>query len=106
MRFKCGGQAGALQSHLRSRASGSARGRSAASRPASKDVGEQSIETCTINGVHALLLTDTVDSTQLAAQLGDAAAAALGAVHDRVAHVHAGAAVRIELLPLTRMNAR
>ena len=33
----------------------------------------------------ALLLTDVVDSTQLAERLGDAAAAELGAVHDRVA---------------------
>ncbi len=33
----------------------------------------------------ALLLTDVVDSTQLAERLGDAAAAALGAAHDRVA---------------------
>jgi len=33
----------------------------------------------------ALLLTDVVDSTQLAERLGDAAAAELGAAHDRVA---------------------
>jgi predicted ATPase/class 3 adenylate cyclase/Tfp pilus assembly protein PilF len=33
----------------------------------------------------ALLLTDVVDSTKLAETLGDAAAAALGAAHDRVA---------------------
>ena len=33
----------------------------------------------------ALLLTDVVDSTQLAESLGDAAAAALAAAHDRVA---------------------
>ena len=33
----------------------------------------------------ALLLTDLVDSTQLAASIGDAAAAALSAAHDRVA---------------------
>ena len=35
--------------------------------------------------VRALLLTDVVDSTQLAERLGDAAAAELGAAHDRVA---------------------
>jgi predicted ATPase/Tfp pilus assembly protein PilF len=35
--------------------------------------------------LHALLLTDIVDSTQLAEQLGDAATAALWALHDRVA---------------------
>jgi predicted ATPase/class 3 adenylate cyclase/Tfp pilus assembly protein PilF len=35
--------------------------------------------------VRALLLTDVVDSTQLAERLGDAAAADLGAAHDRVA---------------------
>ncbi|MES2101530.1 MAG: tetratricopeptide repeat protein [Pseudomonadota bacterium] len=35
--------------------------------------------------LHALLLTDIVDSTRLAEQLGDAATAALWAVHDRVA---------------------
>ena len=33
----------------------------------------------------ALLLTDVVDSTQLAERLGDAAAAELSAAHDRVA---------------------
>jgi predicted ATPase/class 3 adenylate cyclase/Tfp pilus assembly protein PilF len=35
--------------------------------------------------IRALLLTDVVDSTQLAERLGDAAAAELGAAHDRVA---------------------
>ncbi len=38
-----------------------------------------------MNAQRALLLTDLVDSTRLAEQLGDAAAAELGAAHDRVA---------------------
>lgn len=38
-----------------------------------------------MNERRALLLTDVVDSTQLAERLGDAAAAELGAAHDRVA---------------------
>jgi predicted ATPase/class 3 adenylate cyclase/tetratricopeptide (TPR) repeat protein len=38
-----------------------------------------------MNNVRALLLTDIVDSTQLVETLGDDAAAALGAAHDRVA---------------------
>ena len=38
-----------------------------------------------MNHVHALLLTDVVDSTQLAERLGDSAAAELNAAHDRLA---------------------
>jgi predicted ATPase/class 3 adenylate cyclase len=38
-----------------------------------------------MNEQRALLLTDVVDSTQLAERLGDVAAAELGAAHDRVA---------------------
>jgi predicted ATPase/class 3 adenylate cyclase/predicted negative regulator of RcsB-dependent stress response len=38
-----------------------------------------------VSDVRALLLTDVVDSTRLSAALGDAAAAALWAAHDRVA---------------------
>jgi predicted ATPase/class 3 adenylate cyclase/Tfp pilus assembly protein PilF len=41
--------------------------------------------TTRMSEVHALLLTDIVDSTQLAETIGDAAAAALGAAHDRMA---------------------
>jgi len=38
-----------------------------------------------MNNARALLLTDVVDSTQLAERLGDDAAAELNAAHDRVA---------------------
>lgn len=39
-----------------------------------------------MNPARALLLTDGVDSTRLAAALGDAAVAAVWATHDRAAH--------------------
>ena len=37
------------------------------------------------SGMHALLFSDIVDSTAISARLGDAAAAALWAAHDRAA---------------------
>jgi predicted ATPase/class 3 adenylate cyclase len=40
---------------------------------------------CEVNQIRALLLTDVVDSTKLAEQLGDAAMASLWAAHDRLA---------------------